>query len=423
MNSTNTLIILLLFLSLISFPLMAIAALFWILSSQERWENASMRMMIYVILSFAISWLNTTKPVNYSDIGYYYWLFDFAGTKSLSEFYALIPKEPIYHLYTYVMNILTVGHFPTFITLTTMIMYLFVMAGYDLILRSQRDVDMRYAILAALMILLFVEYFFYTAQIVRQVLAGSVAFYGIARSIYGEGTHWKSLTLIVVAGFIHASAFVFCLFLVPYVLRNKSLTLQVLATGGILATYAVLLRFIGGLNLGSDTVSLAVNRGLVGDSTQMSVSLFPVLICLSALPMALWLMINAIRDRRMLEYGEQDEAVASGGADIEVDEDGSASLYVVQRNYVFFVSSCILPVFLILNYGNPLFVLRFMAYDYMLLPILIVLVLSRFRSGMLWCNIVVLVLFMRFVVKFSVGDFQYMNLVDYLFTGWGRAIM
>lgn len=404
MGSDKTIIYLLLFISLFSFPVMALTAVFWVFSKPERWEDTWTRMFIYGVFAFAIGWLNTTKPVVGSDIGYYYWLYNFAGTKSLAEFVSLIPKEPAYHLYTYVMQYLTFGHFPTFITVTTMLMYMLVMAGYDLILRSRRDIDMRYAILAALMLVCFVEYFFYTAQIVRQVLAGSVAFYGMARSLFGNDRRPWALLLVILSGFIHASAFIFYIFFIPYFLRDRALLLQVGATLLLLALYATALKFIGGLDIDSDTINVAVSRGLSDSTDKVSVGLLPALICISTLPMSVWLIIRSHRVE-----AECDEPVESQCRN--------------SNETVFLIFAGVLALFLIINYGNKFFILRFMAYSYMFLPILIVMILSYMRKGLLLSIVIVVALFGRFVLKFGSGDFQYMGLIDYVATGWCMAIL
>lgn len=228
--------------SVFSMPLMCLMAGVTYMKSAMEGEDYRARYFLYFMLALIPALINTTKPVNFSDIGYYYWLYNFAGDKTPFEYLVLMPKEPLYHIYNYVMHYLTFGSFKLFVIATSLLMYMPVMIGYDIIIRKN-NLPFNLAIYASLLLLFFPQFFFYTMQIVRQVLAGSIAFYCIAKSLYYPRSRW-ALAGVFCAGFIHASAFIFSSFYVFRYAEEWSISKKLLLTVVMAVLFYTILGFI-----------------------------------------------------------------------------------------------------------------------------------------------------------------------------------
>ena len=70
---------------LISVPLMLLIVVVIIMINS--WKDASRqtRYMVYTLIGLTLGYINTTKPTGYSDLAYYYWLYNWADTKSFIE--------------------------------------------------------------------------------------------------------------------------------------------------------------------------------------------------------------------------------------------------------------------------------------------------------------------------------------------------
>lgn len=373
---------------LFSVPLFtAGAVLFYFSYLKQNDHNGKYRYLLYFLMAFCISYLNLSKPVNTSDLGYYYWLYEFAGTRSLSEYISLIPKEPLYHIYNYVMRILTFGNFNLFLVANTMIIYVLIMVSYDIICRHL-NIDTGYAIIAGIILIFFSEFFFYTAQIIRQVLAGAVVFYALTKLFLDKSK--RAVFLIVFAGLIHASAFIFLISLLFYFGRKIKFLYLVVLTLTFVLGYMVVLRALGGLIDQDTTLSMAINRGLSGSNDIVSVGLLPLLVCMSVLPMACYIM-----------YHFDDSDI---------------------RRYL--LMPIVLLLFILLNMRNPLYVLRFMEYIYMYIPVVVTLSIILFVSKpKLLLLLLMTIMVIRFGIKLSTSDFVFMSFSDFLFSGGPKFLI
>ncbi len=367
------------FVSMFSVPLGALLAFIITFVTPEFYESKSTRYAMYMVLGLAISYINLTKPLTGSDLGYYYWLYNLVGKKSFVEYYSLIPKEPIYHIYNYLLHVFTFGSFNLFLAVTTTLCYMLIFVSYDTIVRNS-DFDIRYALFAAALFLLFIEFFFYTAQIIRQVLAGSVAFYGITKHLYEN----KRLALWMVgcAGLIHASAFLFLLYFLIYFFRNIKFVRLLCVVIGFLLVYKVFLGLLGNVFNDTSTLSIAIHRGLHEAGDKITIGSVPILVTVSVLPMSVFV------------FWKSEEIVEK----------------------LFFLFPVALVIFILMNINTPLFVLRFMEYNYMFIPIaLVVSSAYLFRSFPVWVVLVLLtVMLMRFCVKLGNSNFTYISIPDYL---------
>lgn len=389
MNSNiSTLIVLALAFSFVSVPLGTVVAFVMAFTYQGIYTSEKCRYALYLMMALAISYINLTKPVQISDLGYYYWVYNFAGEKSFIEYMLIAPKEPIYHLYNYVMRILTFGNFNLFLIVNTTICYMLIFSAYDIVVRHT-SVDARRALIAAALLLLFSEFFFYTAQIVRQVLAGAVAIYGIAKNTFERNRY--SIWIVVLAGFIHASAFLFMLYYVVHFLRNMKFGKLLALVLCFLVLYKVVLGFLDNVFADTSTIGVAINRGISGSGEHVSVGMLPLLICGTVLPMSFYVFWKSE----------------------SLDEK------------LFFVFPAALIIFILMNIGSPLFVLRFMEYTYMFIPIALVLTVSHLAKYTPFTLFVIVLACMtiRFAVKLGSSDFSYVPFFDYLGVGIPQYVM
>lgn len=371
-----------------SVPLGAILAFVITFATPEFYNSKSTRYAMYMVLGLAISYINTTKSLTISDIGYYYWLYNYAGTKSFVEYYSLIPKEPIYHIYNYVLHAITLGSFNLFLVVTTTLFYMLIFVSYDTIVRNS-DMDIRYALFAAALFLLFVEFFVYTAQIMRQVLAGTVAFYGITKHLYENRR--SGLWMVGCAGLIHASAFLFLLYFLIHFFRNIRFVRLLVVVIGFLLVYKVFLSLLGDVFNDRSTLSLAIHRGLQEAEGKLTLGAIPLLVTFSILPMSFYVFWKS---------GE-----------------------IVEKLFLLFPLA--LVVFIFVNIDTPIFVIRFMEYNYMFIPIALVLSSAHwFRSFPLRVAVSLLtVMLVRFCMKIGNSGFEFISMQDFLSVGIPKYIV
>lgn len=383
-----TLILPTLVISMFSVPLGAIMAFVLVISAPSIYNSQMCRYTLYLIMALALSYINLTKPVHTSDLAYYYWLYNWAGEKNFIEYLTLVPKEPLYHLYNYILHTFTLGYFNAFMVIHTTICYMLVFSTYDIVIRNT-EVDIKYALVAAGMFLLFIEFFFYTAQIIRQVVAGSVAIYGIAKNTYEKNRY--SIWLVGLAGFIHASAFLFMLYYVVYFLRYFQFRKLFLLVIGFLVSYKLLLGLLSNIFNDTSTIGIAIRRGSNGSSELISIGILPLLICVAVLPMS----VTIIRKTNNLS------------------------------EKLFFVFPVALIIFILMNINSPLFVLRFMEYTYMFIPLTLVLYIAYMSRNFPSILFMVILIFMqvRFFIKLGASNFSYIPILDYLSVGIPQYIM
>lgn len=362
-----------------SIPILLLTVIIYVLLSPALYESKNVRYGIYFSIACCISYINLSKPIAISDLGYYYWLYQYVGKQDFLTYFQIIPKEALFHIYTYIMYYLTLGHFSLFLYLNTIIIYVLLFFSYDIVL-STKKMDMRYAISAVLLLAFFVEFFFYTAQIVRQVLAGAIAMYCITKSIY---SHNKLAFIgIASAGFIHSSAFLFYIFYLYKLKKKKTRTYLLLSTIITLGTYLYFLPLISGFFSNESTISYAIRRGTSVQAEQVNIAWLPILVCISILPISLYLIIKS-KDLRL-------------------------NLFLITP---IFLTTCIC-----LNFKNSLFVLRFMEYIYMYIPIVITLLLHHFKKEKILL-LLVIAMAIRFSLKLNHGDFEFMEMKAFIFSG------
>lgn len=363
----------------ISFPAMCGLMTYRILKEENYLADLKCRYFLYFCLGTCLGLLNTTKPTGFSDLGYYYWLYERMGRISFDEFMASIPREPLFHVYTLLGYYLTMGSFKLYLVLTTVLMYMPVMVGYDILVRKL-DLDIETAILGGVILLLFPQYFFYTAQIVRQVLAGSLAFYCIVKSLY-TGNKYATAGVFL-TGFIHASAFVFSSFYLFNFTKGLKTVWKVILFAVLALGFSVIIKFLASTGGDQSTLAYAAKRGLSGTDDLVNVGMLPRLISLSILPLGLFAALK-LQDRRL---------------------------------WVLFGVVCVLAGVIVLNWNTPLMVLRFMEYTYIILPITAVLALAALnKTGVMYLLCILMcVYFLRAV---PAGNFTYAGIDSFLMYG------
>ena len=362
-----------------SVPLMCLLIVIMTLTEYTDNEDLKSRYFVYFLLALLPALINTTKPTQNSDLAYYYWLYEYAATKSIGEYWMMIPKEPLYHMYTYIVRYLTFGEFKLFVIVTSLMMYLPVMFAFDIIVRKNQ-MDSRIAIYAAVLLLMFPQYFFYTMQIVRQVLAGSIAFYCIVKSIYYD----KKLAILGVlsSGFIHSSAFIFSIYYV--FLRTKRLNLKTkMVLLGICGTlFYAILGIISSFGAEDSTIVYAALRGLANDDTVINVGFLPRFMALLTVPFGLRQAIK-LRD----------------------------------DNFNTFISVIwIIVGYILLKWNDPLYVLRFLEYTYMFIPISVSLFVAVYNRARL-LPLLAICMVLYFCIGLSLTEFSYIPIEEILVRG------
>lgn len=364
----------------ISWPLMCALSIYKYFTSIFDTEDYRERYFLYFFMAMIPALINTTKPVEYSDLGYYYWLYNIVENKTFPEFFAMIPKEPLFHIYTYAMHYMTFGSFKLFVIATTLLMYMPIMFAFDILIRKNELPD-QLAVYAAILLTLFPQYFFYTMQIVRQVLAGSLAFYCIVKSLYYPTNRW-ALVGVFCAGLIHASAFLFSIFYIFKFTVSWNFKYRILL---LVACALFFYSILGSISLIADetsTISYAVRRGLSDNSDKVNVGIFPRLIALSILPLGAFIVIK-IKDSQF-------------------------------TSFVF--TAFVIGAFIILKWNTPLMVLRFMEYTYMYIPIMVVLAIY-FMNLERTLNLLVCGMVFLFLYSIPRSIFQYESLSAILTKG------
>lgn len=353
-----------------SFPLMLVLLTATILRDQQHEASKQTRYMVYALIGIGLGYINTTKPTEYSDLGYYYWLYDWASTKPFDEYVSLIPKEPVYFIYNYLMRYITFGNFNLFMIITTLGMYFPVMISFDRIIRKN-GIPVKYAVVAAVILALFSEYFFYTAQIIRQVLAGSIAFYFVVRMAYKRDK--ISYIGLAGAGLIHASAFIFCVYYILQVIIDWRLKYKVIVILTSFVLFGTLVGIVASLSDAESTLAYAAHRAQTGSGDKISIGFLPLAVCFSIIPMSLLTMWKA-------DWNKQISNIL--------------------------ILGIFLTGFVFANISSPLFVLRFMEYCYIYIPLCLVLVLYAMDWEKLM-YIVMSAMLVRFAMSLNRGDFQY----------------
>lgn len=353
-----------------SFPLMLILLVASILRNQQEDASVQIRYLLYILIGIGLGYINTTKPTDTSDLGYYYWLYDWALTKPFAEYVSLIPKEPVYFIYNYLMRYISCGNFKVFMIVTTVLMYFPVMAAFDRIFR-ECGVPVKLAIMTAVLFACFSEYFFYSAQIIRQVLAGSMAFYFVVRMTYVRDK--LSYIGLVCAGMIHASAFIFCVYYILQMVINWKLKYKIIVIMASFAMFGVLVGMVASLSDAESTLSYAANRAMSGAGDKINIGFLPLAICFSIIPMSFLIMWKMEWEKRISN---------------------------IMMLGIFLVG------FVFLNTANPLFVLRFMEYCYIYIPLCLVFALYLLDWNKL-IYVAMVVIFVRFSIALNRGDFQY----------------
>jgi len=346
----------------------------FLLLSHTGSQSSRRRMAFYLFTILILAFINTTKPLDNSDLGYYYWLYNFAGQKSMVEYAALIPREPLYHIYTFVAYHLTGGNFRLFLLLTTALMYLPILAGAEKIMKTA-GISGRNILAACITLLTFSEYFSYTSHLMRQVLAGAAAFYITTQIMTSRRTLW--LALLPLCGLIHASAFLFCgYYLIHYMVKYRN-TSPVSLVAGLLVMLGAAPLLVSGISGDASTLNYAASRLAAGSAgtVTLGLGLLPLLVTGSLFPMALW----------------------------------SFHKYPQTEIRQFLSIPLLLLLFMAVNFSNQLFVLRFMEYCYMYLPFVLVLFLQPYPLLRRVMPLLALTITVRFLLKLPTSDFSYIS--------------
>lgn len=161
-------------------------------------------LLTVFVLSFFLGLINMTKYIE-SDMENYLIQFDLAKESGFFSYLLLVGKEFAFYSYMYFLSSCIKLDFASFTLINTFISYFCLLYSVVLIYKklSLKVVDV---VVALVSISFFFELFSLSAHLMRQFLAMSVLLLGLVYFIlYNRKMH----LLILCAGFIHSSAFLF----------------------------------------------------------------------------------------------------------------------------------------------------------------------------------------------------------------------
>lgn len=365
---TNSVIVLLVFTMIVSVPLSWLMLYVLLFCQKSLINRRPVRLFFYLYTIIIWGYINNAYPVNSTDVLYYKWLFDFSGLHAFSDFLKLIPKDPLFHIFTYLVHQLTCGNFKCYLLITTLLAYIPIIAAFELMWKNTK-LSSFWLFQTTCTLLFFFEYFSYTAHILRQVLAGALSVLLLVYFLKTGG--WRRFILLPITGLIHSSSFIFisALFL-P--IKSKHRKLKVAINFILISLILYGLMFLESSNmLGEGSLSYAVSRYSSENSEVSSISSLALIISFSPI-----LFIPWIRKKY----------------DARVILDFCYSLIPILMVMLFSYSS------------NKLLVLRFMLFIYMYLPIICSLVLAKITYGRLLIRVLTLFLLFRFFYKGFASD-------------------
>ena len=190
-------------------PLITIVFLTIYLIKQKK-TNENLLYLFYFLISIYLGLINTTK-VPAGDLFRYKEHFELASFLSFFDYLSLYPAEIVFYIATYFSNKLFFGNFKLYVILFTFLQYYLVFISIH---KYWKTNDKNLLIFSVIIFAIFSRYFFASAHLVRQILAGSIFVYFFITRIVDKKTCWW---LIPIAFLIHSSSML--LFLLSFIPR------------------------------------------------------------------------------------------------------------------------------------------------------------------------------------------------------------
>ena len=159
-------------------------------------------------------------------------------------------------------------------------------------------------------------------------------------------------------GLIHASAFIFCVYYVLVLFKRLNLTYKIIALLAFLVLFSTVLGVVSSVSDSGSTLAYAAQRAEVGSADWVSVGLLPLAVCFSIVPMSVFII----------------------------------------------------------------FVLRFMEYCYMFLPLCLVVVVSLLKWNRV-AGVIMIIMVARFCLKLNNGSFTYESIGEFFIDGYPMMLI
>lgn len=322
-----------------------------------------------------------------SDLINYIHTYNLAGETGWLSFLLLFQKEPLFYLFTKVVNYITSGNEALYIISFTAL-------GYYILFYALWKVHTYYKlsinnfIIAILCAFLFPNLFALSAHLVRQFIASSLIILFLVNNFYWNK---KSIGLLFVAFLFHSTSLIFAVCLLPLFANRMTLKRSILfliTSLGLLVVGNKLISIMFAVLSQIPLLSYAIGRVAEADEAKaeplgMSILVFHIVI------IVLFFLISRIKKINNL----------------------------TNNNFRFFYLSFLLFVYILLNRNNGIISLRFSFYMYFLLPLsfYFIVELVSTRVVKILVQICVFIIFVLwFVYKINNGFWTY-NDVDKLF--------
>jgi hypothetical protein len=199
--------------------LWVIMLLLWFYKPMQSW----MLGMFALFGAAFIALINTTKVPD-SDLEKYLNWYESVSNVGIIEFLSLFTREYAYYFWMYSISLFSAGDKYVFIFLSSWIPYLILMLSILLVCRNF-NIGTRTAALIMLTFLFFAPLFAISAHLLRQFFAAAMVTIFFAKRIVEQKNSWW---IIVVATFVHYSAFIFLPLILIKSSRKLSIPLNVL---------------------------------------------------------------------------------------------------------------------------------------------------------------------------------------------------
>lgn len=170
-------------------------------------------LVLIINLSLFIGLLNSTK-IPEKDLLAYYEIYMDVPMYSLSGYLALLDREFIYYLVSYIFYFLTNGSWKLFIILVTFISYFLILKSNYIIVKKLKTTNIKICFII-LNVAFFFPLFTHSAHLLRNFIAGAFILYFLTNYYFLNINKWW---ILLIAIFIHSSAL---LFSIIYLLKSK----------------------------------------------------------------------------------------------------------------------------------------------------------------------------------------------------------
>ena len=224
---------------------------------KHKTKNENLLYLLYFLISIYLGLINTTK-VPAGDLFSYKESFELASSLSFFDYLSLYHKEIVFYIATYLSNKLFFGNFKLYVILFTFLQYYLVFISIH---KYWKTNDKNLLIFSIIIFAIFSRYFFASANMVRQILAGSIFVYFFITRIVDKKTYWW---LIPIASLIHSSSIVlFLLSFIPRIgkkisVKNAIIILFFVIGAAVFGNYAI--NFLDSLTKGISFLNYPFQR-------------------------------------------------------------------------------------------------------------------------------------------------------------------